>query len=324
MKRGLVIGKFMPLHNGHISLIEYARKQCDEVVVLVCVEDNEPINGDLRYMWVTEFFRNYSDVKPHMFKFNDSDLPATSVSSRSISKLWAEAILRLNLNIDVIISSEQYGQYLAEYMNISNIDYDISRNNLPISATLIRENPYKYWDFIPRNVQRYYFKKVCIVGTESTGKTTLAKRLTDYFGGKYVTEVGRDMTGNVYDCTYDDLVAIAHGHAKAISEAESCDEKILFVDTDINITKSYCRFLFHRRLHYESWVDDVNKFNLYLFLDNDVPYVQDGTRLNEEDRNKLKLYHISELRRAGVEYKVISGNWDERFNKALKYIKEAM
>jgi HTH-type transcriptional regulator, transcriptional repressor of NAD biosynthesis genes len=31
MKRGLVIGKFMHIHNGHIALIDFAASQCDEL-----------------------------------------------------------------------------------------------------------------------------------------------------------------------------------------------------------------------------------------------------------------------------------------------------
>jgi HTH-type transcriptional repressor of NAD biosynthesis genes len=33
MIRGLVIGKFMPVHNGHIALINFAASQCDELIV---------------------------------------------------------------------------------------------------------------------------------------------------------------------------------------------------------------------------------------------------------------------------------------------------
>jgi HTH-type transcriptional repressor of NAD biosynthesis genes len=320
MVKGLVIGKFMPFHNGHISLIEFARKKCDELVVLVCVENREPINADIRYNWVKTCFSYDSKIRPVLFTFDGKYLPATSVASRAISKLWADAIKKLNLDVDVIISSEQYGQYVAECMNIPYIDYDINRKNLPISATQIRENPYKYWDKIPSIVQKHYFKKICIVGTESTGKTTLAKKIAQYLGGYYVCEMGREMTGNVYDCTYEDLVAIAHSHAKSIMQAETQCEKLLIIDTDINITKSYCRFLFNRKLEYESWVDDINKCDLYLFLDNDVPHVQDGTRLTEDDRNRLREYHIRELNDSGIKYHIIKGDWDERFKKALELI----
>ena len=322
MKRGLVIGKFMPLHFGHIELIQYAKNFCDEVVVLVCVEDNEPI-GDIRFDWVSNYFKNRYDnkIKPILFKFNEKDLSTSSVASQDISKAWSEAILKLNLGIDIIISSEEYGEYVAKYMNIEYQNYDIGRTKLNISATMIRENPYKYWYDMPREVQPYFYKKICIIGTESTGKTILAKKLADYFGGYYVGEMGRELTTSTYDCTYENLINIAHEHAKLIKISDDFKKKILIVDTDITITKSYSKFLFNKELlGYQKWVDDINKFDLYIYLDNDVPYVQDGTRLSETDRNKLDEYHKAEFEAANIKYELISGNWNERFDKAIKLI----
>ena len=36
MTTGLIIGKFMPLHRGHMVLIDYARSRVDRLTVLVC------------------------------------------------------------------------------------------------------------------------------------------------------------------------------------------------------------------------------------------------------------------------------------------------
>ena len=41
--KGLVLGKFMPLHKGHIHLIETAAAEVDELTVLVCSTKEEPI-----------------------------------------------------------------------------------------------------------------------------------------------------------------------------------------------------------------------------------------------------------------------------------------
>jgi HTH-type transcriptional repressor of NAD biosynthesis genes len=48
MKQGLVIGKFLPLHQGHEALIRYAASQCDELIVLLGVKKDEAIPGHLR------------------------------------------------------------------------------------------------------------------------------------------------------------------------------------------------------------------------------------------------------------------------------------
>jgi HTH-type transcriptional repressor of NAD biosynthesis genes len=173
---------------------------------------------------------------------------------------------------------------------------------------------------IPEIVQKYYYRKICIVGTESTGKTVLAKKLTKYFNGKYISEAGRDLTENVYDCVYEDLSSIAYTHALNIKSNDNFKNKILIIDTDINITKSYSKFLFNKELKYDKWIDNINQFDLYLFLTNDIPHIQDGTRLTISDRNNLNNYHIHELNSANIKYKIISGSYDERYNKAIKLI----
>ena len=41
---------------------------------------------------------------------------------------------------------------------------------------MIRENPYACWDYLPNCVRKYYTKKVCVIGTESCGKSTLVRQ----------------------------------------------------------------------------------------------------------------------------------------------------
>lgn len=51
-KQAVIIGKFMPLHKGHMYLIQSAIKQSAKVTVLVCTLNSEPIPGNLRFQWV--------------------------------------------------------------------------------------------------------------------------------------------------------------------------------------------------------------------------------------------------------------------------------
>ena len=101
-------------------------------------------------------------------------------------------------------------------------------------------------------------------------------------------------------------------------------KRILFIDTDINTTKSYSKFLFHQKLEVENWIEKANKCDLYLYLDNDAPFIQDGTRLSEEDRNKLDSFHKKQLNESGIKYFIINGNWNQRFEKSLKVIYEQL
>ena len=56
MKRGFVLGKFMPPHAGHVTLIESARALVDELTILLCSLPDDPIPGETRLEWLRSLF----------------------------------------------------------------------------------------------------------------------------------------------------------------------------------------------------------------------------------------------------------------------------
>jgi len=56
MRRGLVFGKFMPLHRGHQHLIDTALSQCDDLTIVVYdsdpAGDYTPMPIELRLAWL--------------------------------------------------------------------------------------------------------------------------------------------------------------------------------------------------------------------------------------------------------------------------------
>jgi HTH-type transcriptional repressor of NAD biosynthesis genes len=63
-----------------------------------------------------------------------------------------------------------------------------------------------------------------------------------------------------------------------------------------------------------------SKAQLYLYLNNDVEYLQDGTRLSEAERNLLDLSYRQVLKGHNIDIVEINGNWQNRFEKAVEYI----
>ena len=78
MNVGLVIGKFLPPHRGHIALIEFALKRCDKLIVLVHIKKSDYIDGTRRVIWLYEIFD--SNPKITIDYSNDETLPESSVS----------------------------------------------------------------------------------------------------------------------------------------------------------------------------------------------------------------------------------------------------
>ncbi len=323
MKIGLVFGKFMPLHKGHLSLIDFSLKHCDRLFVILCYTRNESIEFSLRKQWIEKALEEHKNASLLCFEYDEKVLPNTSISSKEVSKKWAAAFKKLVPEVEIVFTSELYGQYVAEYMHIQHMSCDEKRITVPISASQIRENPLICWEYLPSYVRYFYVKKICIIGTESTGKSILTKRLAAKFNTVYVPEMARDIVQETESCTYEDLMRIAELHAKTINEKLLTANKILFVDTDLLITKSYSQFLFNKELSVEKWIEDANKFDLYLFLESDCPHIQDGTRLSLESREALNDHHKKYFKENNIRAELIRGNWDNRFYKACEIVSSA-
>ena len=320
MRTGFVFGKFMPLHKGHIALIEFALKNCEKLYVVICFTGKEPINYLIRKQWLYQFFEDTPSVTLVSFGYDEKDLPNTSVSSMEASKLWAGAFKKLLPDADIVFTSEKYGDYVAKYMGIQHLCFDEMRNAVPVSGSAIRKYPFRYWEYMPSIVRSFFTRKVCIVGTESTGKSTLTKRLAEHYKTNYVPEMAREIIEETENCNYDDLLKIAELHAKTIFESILVANKLLIVDTDLNITKSYSQFLFNKELNVDPWIEEANQFDLYLFLEPDCDYVQDGTRLSIVERNKLSDQHKRFFLTQNISFTPISGDWETRFIESCKII----
>jgi HTH-type transcriptional repressor of NAD biosynthesis genes len=221
----------------------------------------------------------------------------------------------------VIFTSERYGDYLAEYLNCKHIPYEFDRASNPIAASQILTNPLAHWDDIAPAARPFFVKKICICGTESTGKSTLTERLAKYYNTNFVAEVGREVVPHTEVATEQHLERIAHLHAQAIQQQLKTAHKLLFVDTDVYTTQGYSKFLLGKSLKINEMIQQANQFDGHLFLDKDAPFVQDGTRLNRRKRNQLHAVHRQTLDENQIPYQVISGDWENRFLKSVEWIR---
>ncbi|WPV70220.1 AAA family ATPase [Chitinophaga sp. LS1] len=317
MRKAFVFGKFMPFHKGHEAMIRFALTKCDFLTVLICVSDQETMPGVLRKSWLDETFRQEQRVEILTYHYDENILPGTSVTSASVSEVWAVAFKELLPDYNILVTSEPYGELVAGFMGITHIPFDPERKIVPVSATMVRNNLWEAWPYLPDSVKKTMMKKVVILGTESTGKTTLTGRLATHFNAAAVMEAGRDIVADSNDFSMHDLYAIATAHAARI---KATDAPLLIIDTDIHITISYGEYAFGKKMQIENEIFSINKADLYLYMDNDVPFVQDGTRIDEAARNELDVSHRNVLEKYGIEYEVISGNWEERFEQAVGLI----
>lgn len=320
MVKAFVFGKFLPFHKGHEAMIRFALTKCDFLTVLVCCSDKEKVPDTVRLKWIKKTFDAQKNIEIKSFNYLESELPNTSTSSREVSMIWANKFKSLFPDYSLVITSEQYGNFVASFMGIRHILFDISRQIVPISATSVRNNLFTNWQYLPDSVKQDLAMKVVILGTESTGKTTLTEKLAAHYNCSAVKEAGRDLIANSNSFSFDDLYLVANEHAKRIEKTVLGDSPLIIIDTDIHITKSYAKFIFDNQLEVSDSIYDSNKADLYLYLKNDVKYIQDGTRLSEADRNLLDLSHRKILNLHNINYVEVKGNWEQRFKKAVEHI----
>ena len=308
MTRGLVIGKFLPVHNGHLALISFAALQCDEVIVSMSDADTDPIDPGLRLEWLKQLTSSWKNVKVFSLK-DDFDRPDLPLQRRT--KIWSDVITKAYGQIDKVFSSEEYGDWFAKNLGATNVEFDRERKSIPVSASLIRSNPFQYWDFIPGVVRPYFVKKICFYGPESTGKSTAAIRMAERYNTVSVPEVAREMLVT-NDFTVDDIIAIGKAQTQRVLAYTKIANKLLFCDTDVIITQIYSK-------HYLNVVPeilyDLEKqihYDHYFFMDIDVPWIEDGLRDLPHAREEMKIVFLEELNRRGISYTLVTGTFEQR------------
>lgn len=318
MKKVFVFGKFLPFHKGHEALIRFALQQSDWLSVLVCCSDRESIPCELRSEWIRQTFAGNSRLEVLTFHYHESELSSSSESSPAIAAAWSEIFGQLFPGYELVITSEPYGKLVADSLNIRHLSFNPDRTIVPVSATQIRRDPSRYWDYLPESVKPYFSLKVVLLGTESTGKSCLTERLARHFGCNKVDETARELVLDSCQVRWEDLALVAAAHNQRIEKASRGSSRLLLIDTDIHTTMSYAQFLFGRALTKQDYPS--SPAHLYLYLDRHVPYVQDGTRLPEPARNGLDEVLLQVLKEHNIPYLRGSGDWEARFESCRQYI----
>ena len=320
MSTGMLLGKFLPPHLGHVYLVEFAHHFVDRLSVVVCSLEREPIPGELRHRWMRELFP-FDDVI-HL----TDELPQVPCEHPDFWGRWRAALTRvLPGRPDYVFASEDYGWKLAEVLGATFIPVDRARSVVPARGTAIRADPRAHWDYLPRCVRPYFLKRVCVFGPESTGKSTLARRLADHFGGGLVPEYARTLLEAQHGrLDADDIPRIARGQAASEEALARNARGVLFCDTDVLTTLIWSETLYGSS---PAWVRDEaarRTYDLYLLLDVDVPWVGDVVRYLPEDRRAFFDRCRSELEARGRRYVAVRGGWDERFETARRAVAELL
>ena len=368
MKVGICFGGYCPMHQGHLDVIMRAKKENDVCFVVVCGYDNEPrsweinLNLDERHNLINSFFCN--DEQIIVLKINDTELGIDESMSDHNWTVWQNKVKELIFGnthwrgpyikyqkIDEITS------YITWYVAEPFYKTSIERNNVmngkvilidklnPVSGTLIRNNPIKYWNKISKPFKPYLCKNILIIGTASEGKSTLVRDISNYFDIPHACEYGReymeDRDMQDIDLTVDDFKEFLKGQISICNNFRTQSKNGIFIsDTDNCVTLMYAKayssnpemqineddykVLYNeaKRLHKNSKF----KWDHIFVFPPSKNFVDDGSRymgqasMEERNKNFEILQKLIQEFYPDVSKTYLNGSFLDNFNEVKNYI----
>ena len=361
---GVVFGSFAPLHQGHLDLIYRAKKENDGgALVIVCGfngDKGEPLMPhSKRYRYVREFFAD--DDKVAVYSINDTEIGALPYPNgwkpwmAEFKRIWKKAVNQYTfINGDDITITKRHWYVGDEeyYVDLNKIWHEkvtlVERSSNPISATMIRQNPIKYWDKITFPFRRIFSHNILICGTASEGKSTLATDLGKYFNAPHSWEWPRDYMREscVSDWELDsaDYMAFLDGqynlNKKLINSP--ANQGVFFADTDSMVTRMYAEYYakddtcaltqeeFEKIAVAADEYARKSRWDKIFLLGPHGEFVDDHERYMAHSgmKERQELYEIlcENIKRSGNWDKVVElhGNYYENFMAIVDYVKEVM
>ena len=375
MKVGITFGGYCPMHTGHLDLIMRAKKENDLCYVIVCGYENEPRADEIgltlkrRYSLVKQMFKDDEQIK--VFMVNDTELGIDESMSESNWDIWLRCVEtqvdRFEETIeDKLTGITKYTWYVGEQSYVDSLKmrrYNKQTDNMfgiidevvhversinLISATMIRENPVKYWNKIAWPFRQYFSTNILITGTASEGKSTLTRDIATYFGLPYSEEYGR--TYMEYYGKDDTDLTVTDFQQFLIEQRRDTQKKIesagnpgvVISDTDNLVTLMYAK----------SYVDDpaidmteddyktletlaknikrgIQWDKIFLlppkntFVDDGCRYMKQST-MDERTKNYNILVQLLKDFGWWDKVEIINGNFLENFNSVKNYVESKM
>ena len=164
-------------------------------------------------------------------------------------------------------------------------------------------------------------RRIVLTGSESVGKTTLAKQLGEHFGVPVAAEFVRGYAAERGGTLgFNDHGAIARGQMASEDAALKRAKDLVIFDTDLVSTVVYCEHYFKMC---PGWIREeaaARMAELYLLLKPDIPWVADGVRDRGTRRDEMHALFRDELVKMKATFVEVGGVGDARLQAALSAI----
>lgn len=311
---GLVCGRFLPPHRGHLHYVELAASFCAELTVLLVSYEDDPISGELRQAWLEELFPRARVVHARHVKAPPREAP----------DFWAQwaAILRQHVpSPELFFTGDARAAHIARHLGAKHVLVDPQRIGIPIAATAIRENPLAHFEELPPCVRPHYVKRVAFLGAESSGKSTLARALSRSYGTVLVPDYARIVSeAKRAAFTYDEVDHIARCQRGAQASLARHANRVLFSDGDLRALFLWSERRFDRTPAWIRAEASATRWDLTLVPAPDTPFVGRPEWDVPAMRAAFHTRALALAHETSQRVVVLSGSWEERETQARRAI----
>lgn len=317
-KTGVVLMTALLPTTGHQYLIEFASQFVDRLYVIICTRSHEPARVDDFY---NQFMGLIDSGSLEIYEYKNDAAPQNPEDMPNVFwRFWKDVISMYFKEPDFIFASEPYGQNLADqFLDCTFIPVDISREVIPVKSTNVRQNLDECWTQIMPATRRRLTSTITFFGAESTGKTTLSRKMARSYDSPWLHEWARPYLETVgEEVTPKKMDMIWHGQMAA-QNAIRMQENIspfIMLDTDLMSTVGYFELKGWEAPRVIFWSSD-----LYIVMNNDIPFTPDPLRYGGDKRETDVKYWTDILDRHGLKYHVMkSTNPNEQQLEAMNVI----
>lgn len=327
--RGLVVGKFCPLHLGHERLIEFAATRCTQLLVIGWSQPGFPgYSAARRERWLRARFPQATvavlDDARLAALCAQQGVPVRRLPQDSDNEQVQRAFtawLCLNLfggAVQAVYTGEDCGDGFAQALS-AHFDAPVRHERLErtrdvgqASGTQLRADPHACRESLSPEVYAGYVQRIAFIGGESSGKTTLARRLAERLQTAWVPEFGRTLWEHQGgELLPEDLLHIAMTQPQHEDETARRAQRWLFCDTTPLVTLGYSGWMFGTAP--EPLLQAARRrYDLLFLCAPDIPFDQDGTRVGEAFRAQQHAWYLQQLQVAGVAYVLLEGDLETR------------
>ena len=341
---GLVVGKFCPLHHGHEFLIERALYSCDEVIIISYTKPEfARCDRNSRERWITHLFPTVISLViddallERLCKVRDIPIPMSVPHNDAPDAEHRQFVAWLCMTIlgkaiDAVFTSEDYGEGFVDALTtcfqlnanslskVRHVCVDEKRETVPISGTKIRASPHQYRRFLSSYVYASFVERICILGGESSGKTTLAQAMATHFDTTWVPEYGRELwelkNGQLL---FEDMLKIGRIQVERELALSLSANQFLICDTSPLTTLFYSKEMFGvadpalERLA-------TRQYDHTFLCVPDFGFVQDKTRRDQEFSLRQHSWYLAVLAARNIAFSLIEGKPDERLSTVAQIL----